>query len=193
MQTDVLGSDFDPAVAGLGTTTITYTYEDANGCVAEATTDIVVNPLPTPDAGTYGPLCIDNGLEPLVGTPAGGIFSGTGVVGGSFDPAVAGVGTTTITYVYADANGCEAEATTDIVVNPLPTRGTGVVGSDFDPAVAGAGTTTITYTYTDANGCSAEATTDIVVNPLPTPDAGMYGPVCLDNGLVALWNRSSRI
>jgi len=69
--TGVVGGSFDPATAGVGTTTITYTITDANGCTGVATTDIVVNPLPTPDAGTYGPLCIDNGLEPLIGTPAG--------------------------------------------------------------------------------------------------------------------------
>jgi hypothetical protein len=39
-------------------------------------------------------------------TPAGGTYSGTGVVGGAFDPAVAGPGVYTITYTYTNANGC---------------------------------------------------------------------------------------
>jgi len=49
------------------TTTYTVTVSTGFGCLSSDEVTVVVNPLPTPDAGTYGPLCIDNGLEPLVG------------------------------------------------------------------------------------------------------------------------------
>jgi hypothetical protein len=53
----------------------------------------------------------------LTGSPAGGIFSGTGVSGSSFDPASAGVGGPyTITYDYTDANGCSASSTSEVSV-----------------------------------------------------------------------------
>ena len=202
--TGVTGNLFDPSV---GTQTITYSYTDANGCSASATTSITVNPLPIVSAGTYGPVCIDAADITLAGTPAGGTFSGTGVTGNLFDPSV---GTQTITYSYTDLNGCSASATTSITVNPLPIvsagtygpvcidaaditlagtpaggtfSGTGVTGNLFDPSV---GTQTITYSYTDANGCSASATTSITVNPLPIVSAGTYGPVCIDAADITL-------
>ena len=41
--TAVTGSNFDPAAAGMGWHTITYSYTDGNGCTAEATDDIYVD------------------------------------------------------------------------------------------------------------------------------------------------------
>lgn len=57
-----------------------------------------------------------DGPVTLVGTPSGGTFSGPGVTGNTFDPALAGVGGPyTITYTYDD-NGCITTATTTVSV-----------------------------------------------------------------------------
>ncbi len=52
------------------------------------------------------------------GTPAGGVYSGTGVYANSFYADSVGPGVYTITYTYADANGCsnKASKTLDVVV-----------------------------------------------------------------------------
>jgi Zn-dependent metalloprotease len=50
------------------------------------------------------------------GVPSGGIYSGTGVTGGSFTPSVAGLGNFTITYSFDDPNGCNGQATQNIYV-----------------------------------------------------------------------------
>ncbi len=50
------------------------------------------------------------------GQPAGGVYTGTGVVGGNFDPSVAGIGIQTITYTYTDINGFSNFASTTIDV-----------------------------------------------------------------------------
>lgn len=42
----------------------------------------------------------------LAGSPAGGTFSGQGVSGTQFSPASAGIGSSAVSYTYADANGC---------------------------------------------------------------------------------------
>ena len=193
----VTGTTFDPAAAGAGTHSITYTYTDGNGCVNSASKDITVNPLPTVTLADFTPVCVD--AAPITldgGSPAGGAYSGNGVTGNTFDPAAAGAGTHTITYTYTDGNGCVNSASKDITVNPLPTvtladftpvcmdaapitldggwptggvySGNGVSGSTFDPAAAGVGTHTITYTYTDGNGCVNSDAKDITVKPLPT-------------------------
>ncbi len=211
--TGVLGSDFDPSVAGVGTHTITYTYTDALNCTNSSSTSIIVNDSPVVDAGSYGVQCEDGSLLSLVGSPNGGVFSGTGVSGSDFDPSVAGVGIHTITYSYTDGNGCSNSSTVDIEVSGLPIvdagsygvqcedgsllslvgspnggvfSGTGVSGSDFDPSIAGVGIHTITYSYTDGNGCSNSSTVDIEVSGLPVVDAGSYGVQCEDGGLLSL-------
>ncbi|MHB1195707.1 MAG: hypothetical protein ACYC0A_02615, partial [Lutibacter sp.] len=112
--TGVTGNLFDPSV---GTQTLTYTYTDGNSCVNSDTTTITVNALPVVDAGSYGPVCIDATDITLVGSPVGGVWSGTGVTGNLFDPSV---GTQTLTYTYTDGNSCVNSDTTTITVNALP-------------------------------------------------------------------------
>ncbi|MBK7939682.1 MAG: hypothetical protein IPJ82_22500 [Lewinellaceae bacterium] len=51
------------------------------------------------------------------GSPVGGTYSGPGVSGGLFTPAVAGGGNHTITYSYTTAAGCSGSCTFTITVN----------------------------------------------------------------------------
>ncbi len=120
---------FDPAAAGPGTTTITYTFTDTNGCTNSASDDIEVFALPTVTFTAPADLCIDAGVQAGLGggTPTGGVYSGPGVTDDgngmtySFDPAAAGVGTHTLTYTFTDVNGCTNSASDDIEVFALPT------------------------------------------------------------------------
>lgn len=60
---------------------------------------ITITPVPT--------ICdINTAAITLSGTPAGGMFSGSGVSNGKFDPKVAGVGTHTITYQVGGSGQC---------------------------------------------------------------------------------------
>ena len=52
----------------------------------------------------------------LVLDPLGGTLSCPGGTGTSFDPAAAGVGTSTLVYSFDDANGCDASASLDVEV-----------------------------------------------------------------------------
>jgi hypothetical protein len=92
------------------------TLTNAAGCDSIATLVLTVNSTPTVNAGTYSNLNLTDAPITLSGTPAGGTFSGPGVVGNSFDPAAAGAGTHTITYTYTNASGCTVTATTTITV-----------------------------------------------------------------------------
>ncbi len=51
------------------------------------------------------------------GSPAGGVYSGPGVSGGVFDPAVAGLGLHTITYTYTDTAGCTGSINSPVLVD----------------------------------------------------------------------------
>ena len=120
--TGITDSSFDPATAGVGTHTITYSYTDGNSCENTATVDIVVNDLPEVTFTAVAPVCAGTDALDLSGlvSPAGGSFSGSGISGSNFDPTLAGVGTHTIIYTYTDANSCENSASVDITVNDLP-------------------------------------------------------------------------
>jgi hypothetical protein len=120
---------FDPATAGVGTHTISYGYNDANGCsnTAFITVEVFAAPVAvfvaindTPCAND-APFSINN-----LAAPTGGVFTGTGVTddgnGSSFtfDPAAAGAGATTITYTFTNGDGCTDSATSDITVFAAP-------------------------------------------------------------------------
>lgn len=80
--------------------------------------DLTINPLPSVALGTYSGVCVYTPSFALTGgTPAGGSYSGIGVSGGVFDPAIAGIGSHTITYSYTDGNNCSASAQQTILVD----------------------------------------------------------------------------
>jgi hypothetical protein len=92
---------------------------DANGC-QDSGTIVISEPVAIVATLniTTGTLCAADAPLTLTGaTPAGGVFSGTGVSGGMFNPTVAGVGTHVINYVYTDSSGCTGSATDTINVD----------------------------------------------------------------------------
>lgn len=114
-------SIFDPAAAGVGTHDITYTYTDPQACTNDTTQQITVFDLPAITLDPWPDVCIND--DPITlsgGMPEGGVYSGTGVSNGIFDPALAGIGTHTITYAYEDGNGCSNSAEQTITVNDIP-------------------------------------------------------------------------
>jgi len=52
----------------------------------------------------------------LSATPAGGTFSGPGIIFSTFNPAIAGPGLHTINYTFDDGNGCVSTASQDVFV-----------------------------------------------------------------------------
>ena len=183
------GYVFDPSV---GTQELTYTYTDGESCEGSDKVTIIVNTPPTVDAGSYDPVCSDAADIPLVGSPTGGVWTGTGVSsdgsgGYVFDPSA---GTQELTYTYTDGNGCEGSDKVTITVTQRITVDAGDYGPlcDDGPKIklggtpAGgvwtgtgvtlegtdyyfdptAGTQTLTYTV-DNNGCGGSDNTTITV------------------------------
>jgi hypothetical protein len=80
-----------------------------------------VNPLPAVAFVLSTDTVCSNGLPINLtgGSPAGGTYSGTGVVSNRFDPITAGAGLHEITYTVVDGTtGCENSATQLIYVDP---------------------------------------------------------------------------
>lgn len=118
--TNAIVVDWSAASAGLINNGVTVTGTNASGCTSlPIDLDVfILNVVPTITA--IGPFCITDPCTTLVGTPAGGTFSGTGVVAGQFCPTTSGAGSFTITYTYIQ-NGCTYTTTTTVVVNTQPT------------------------------------------------------------------------
>jgi hypothetical protein len=115
----VVGNTFDPELAGGGLHEIQYIVMDKNGCEGSSAMETIeVMFFPTVLFVADDSVCIVEPPFQLVGEPAGGTFSGDGVLGDMFFPALPGTGGQNITYTYIDNQGCENVATQVIQVDP---------------------------------------------------------------------------
>ena len=101
-----------------GTYTVQLTVSNAAG--SNTTTQIItVNQSPNvviSTSDTDGVICLLDGMITLLSDQNGTAFSGSGVIGSSFDPTVAGIGLHMVTASYTDGVGCVASATMSILV-----------------------------------------------------------------------------
>lgn len=211
--TGVSGSSFDPSVAGTGTHTITYTISGMCGSTDTETISVSngFDATITPVAA----FCSADAAVNLSGADAGGTWSGTGItnpVNGTFDPAVAGVGTHTITYSFAGTCGdtdtetitvnqqsdATIAGTSEFCTGTSPVNltaaesggtwsGTGITNAangTFDPSVSGPGIFTITYTISGT--CGDTDTEDITVTQLADPTIDAISDLCSGDNVITL-------
>lgn len=196
------------------TTNYTVTGTDANGCLAIAYVQIIVNPLPSMSLSNVSYCLNDAPVNLIGGQPAGGTYSGNGISNGILDPQAAGAGTFPYSYTYTDQNGCTAFANAFITVRALPVvshtalnpvcsnssafalsggnpaggnySGNGVSGNSFTPANAGQGSHILTYTYTNSFGCSSSTQVIQEVYATPSVAFGNLAAVCRNSSIVQL-------
>ena len=139
---DSLAGDVDLILAGLATST--------DGCEKTTEATIAVNLLPAVTVPVQDVLCNQAIPTSLTGaTPMGGVWSGPGITDpdGSFIPADAGTGISTVTYTYTDTFGCTNNATADVeVVEPQEAE----AGPDL--TVCDIDTTLVLDTFTPISG-----------------------------------------
>ena len=107
------------AVNNSGVYTVTVT---ANGCTAVSSISVTVTNSTSVTITPAGPFCSGGAATTLTASVAGGTWIGTGITNannGTFNPAVAGVGTYTITYTIGGS--CGSSDSTVITVNHGPT------------------------------------------------------------------------
>jgi hypothetical protein len=113
----VQNNQFNPSQGIIGSNNLQFIYTTQNGCSDSISGLIVVNESPVVTFDPLPAICDTNATFTLVGvSPVGGTFSGSGVVGATFDPALSGVGTHSITYTYSNS-GCSSSQTQSIVVD----------------------------------------------------------------------------
>jgi len=154
---------FDPAFAGPGVYTITYTVTNGNGCTGSNNVQVTVNEVPDPTITPAGPFCANDVATNLSAASAGGTWSGTGITNasaGTFDPVTAGAGVHTITYSVTNNSGCTDQDQIDITVyTPVVINGSvvdvscsGGANGEINLSVSGG---TNPYTYNWSNGETA--------------------------------------
>jgi len=190
----------NPVVYPSVSTTYTVTVSSGSNSTT-ATSFVIVNQTPNVSfTGLLNSYCINSQAVTLMGNPSGGNFIGNGIIGNTFNPSTAGVGSHQIVYSFANTFGCFNKDTQIVIINSLPTvnfsglaqsyctnstpdtlsetpiggtfSGTGITGNTFNPSIAGPGFFNIIYSYTDANACSNSITQTTVVYPIPIANAG---------------------
>jgi gliding motility-associated-like protein len=152
-------------------------YSGGAACVSQPF-DVVITLLPVAKV-TFAPLgqiCADAPaiqLGPYItqsgATGPAGVFSGAGVSGATFNPAIAGVGTHTIRYIFTANNACADTVSQIIKVNSVPviTMGpdTSILLGGKIRIIAKAVGDSLSYKWTPATGLSS----DVVLNPFASP------------------------
>lgn len=121
----ISGSNFTPSSANVGQNVITYTVTGGS-CAGLAYDTVNIIAAPQISASGLGTTACINGIaSQLTGTPAGGTFSGTGVVDTLglffFAPGLSGLGQHSVTYSYTDTTtGCTAQLVQTVTVNDTP-------------------------------------------------------------------------
>ncbi len=171
--------------------TYTVVATSANGCVVNASTNVVVNAAPTANASNTGAYC--EGQTITLQTTATGTYAWSGPNGFSSteqNPTIGNATTAnagTYTLVVTSANECAAEATTEVVVNATPT----LIASNTGAYCAGetislsAASDAASFVWNGPNGF-----TSIIQNPTvenaTTTNAGTYTVVATSaNGCTA--------
>ncbi len=161
---------FDPVLAGPGTHTIQYCFDDGAGCIDCTTQDVTVSgPLP-PTAGTDAIYCFGDPLANLTASGGGGDlewFDDVGLTnmvgtGGTHTPS--NTPGTTVYYITETSGGCQSNpATVTVTINPNPTI-SNVAVTDPQCTGAGSGSIDITanggttpYQYSTDNGVTFQA------------------------------------
>ncbi|MCB0481573.1 MAG: T9SS type A sorting domain-containing protein [Flavobacteriales bacterium] len=201
------GASFTPAISATGNYKY-YVTNTTNGCVSVTdSVRLAINSLPNVTLASFSNVCKNAPLLTLSGgAPAGGVYSGTGVSLGKFNPALANSGSHVISYRFTDANNCANTATGSITVDTstavtfgvlanscsnasafaLSTgspaggvySGPGVSAGFFNPAVAGVGSKQLKYAFTNGLNCTDSTFRNVQVLALPSVSIGAQASIC---------------
>ncbi|WP_343636564.1 PKD domain-containing protein [Fluviicola sp.] len=145
--------------------------------------------LPNSTITPAGPFCVTSGSTQLIAADMGGTWSGPGVSPtGVFNPATAGIGTHTISYVVGSGACTSPVSTTTITVNSAtvtpPPAQTICAGGSATLTASGAGT----YTWSPPTGLSSTTGATVTASPASTTTYTVTGNTagCTSNATVTV-------
>ena len=177
--TGVSAGSFNPATAGAGTHTITYSYTDANGCTNSITQTITVYPIPVVSITPQNPtICLGTsvslnaaGATTYAWSPSTGLSSPTG------NMVTASPLATTTYVVTGTANGCSntddvtVSVYTSIPVTVNPTSVNICPGVSTQLTASGGAT----YVWSPATGLSSTTGSSVTASPSTTTVYNVVG------------------
>lgn len=210
-------STFTPTRVGAGTFNLQYVFKNSSGCIDTAYQSVTTISVSTPTitVSKTDSSCLEDPVKTLSrGSPAGGIYEGPGVIGGTnFSPRLAGFGTHKLNYAIFSGICTTRVEFEEIVLKPvsanLALRGKVCVDSDtfrvsravssgtfsgvgidptglFNPARAGVGSHEIYHQYNDLNGCISRDTGNIEVLAPITATLAAVDTVCISAASISL-------
>ncbi|MBI3521194.1 MAG: T9SS type A sorting domain-containing protein [Bacteroidetes bacterium] len=107
-----------PTISVSPSGTFTYVVTADNGaCTGTTSHELAVKLTPAIDFTIASPImCSTDPIFTFTANPSGGVYSGTGVTGDTFDPSI-GTGIYPVTYQVTASNGCLASQSQTISVN----------------------------------------------------------------------------
>lgn len=153
---------FDPAVAGIGSHVVYYSFTDGNGCSNRDTITIKVDAYPDASIVAVPDLCVNSDIYTVkpANNFSGNFYGGAFVDSlGNFNPVVSGTGTFTVYYKIEDANGCLNLDSVLVTVHDIPDASIQPpneicinAGSDTLQAAVNSGGTFYGGSYINSNG-----------------------------------------
>jgi hypothetical protein len=186
-----------------------YTCIAENLCGSDTSSAAIVNVYPNPVVSFTGldsVYCNSDIQDTLTGTPAGGVFSGSGMTGNVFNP-LSLLGFHTISYALTDSNNCvgvhneliNIQQGASLMISGLETEycfnspsdtlipipaggiltGTGITDSIFNPQAVPYGMVTINYSTIDTSGCQLGLNVSTFINsPVSSVITGLEPNYC---------------
>ena len=198
----VSGGIFNPAAAGVGSHTLTFT-PNSGQCANVNTITVVVNATDAPSFSPFSPICQNASPGSLPGSSLNGIT-------GTWNPATINTATPgTFTYTFTpDAGQCSNPTSIQITITPattptfslvgvicqnsnpqsLPSTSNNGISGTWNPATintAVPGNFSTTFTP-NAGQCAQPVTLGFVINPATDPDFNPVEPLCQNSSAPAL-------
>ncbi|TAG90727.1 MAG: PKD domain-containing protein, partial [Bacteroidetes bacterium] len=116
LATLAVDDNYTMTIIGKNTTTNCQTNSTINAFQVKALPSVVFTMGNTNFSNTQSTPVSLNTLG-NVATPAGGVFTGSGVSGTNFVPSLAALGTNILTYTVTNVDGCSSSQTVSVIVN----------------------------------------------------------------------------
>ena len=180
----------DPSACPVASTDYELTVTDINGCTDIDSVSVIVNTLPSVDAGNDIDLCI--GSDTTLNASGASTYLWSPITDLSdpsiFNPIASPTTTTAYTVTGTDLNNCSNTSSVTITVNSLPTvtvsNDTTICLNDSIPLLAGGG---ITYQWSPGTGLSNANISSPNASPLTNTSYTVVvenGNGCIDSGQV---------
>jgi len=161
----------------------------------------------------YPVLCTYTPPFNLTANISGGIFSGIGINGNTFNPGLV-LDSSVVSYTFTDTNSCTNTVARTIYVDAVPDlsfgnyqavcqnagivnlnngqptggvyTGIGITNNQFNPALGTIGSNISNYIYTTSQGCSDTVTGSLTVKAIPQITFDPIGPFCDTTSVIEL-------